>query len=292
MATGNATLESLRREIDEIDEALHELLMRRTEISRRIGQVKGNGPLHIRTGREVMVLRRLLAKHRGTLAKPVLVRIWREVFADSLTQQGQFSIALWAADDRPSLHGLTRDHFGVVTPVKEFGSAVRVINAVGEGAASIGILHLPESDAMDPWWRHLARGGEDVPRIIARLPLAMTTPEGLGALVIGLSQPEDTGHDRSFLVVESGEEISRSAVRDRLVATGFTVRETATWSGAGIWLHFSELDGFIAPDDPRLAAISPEAQEWIEGTWVVGGYPIPFTAEELANSPDEVVVEG
>ena len=54
----NKDLDDLRREIDEIDEGIHDLLMRRTGVARRIGGIKGAGP-SLRPAREAEVLRRL-----------------------------------------------------------------------------------------------------------------------------------------------------------------------------------------------------------------------------------------
>ena len=69
------TLEGLRGEIDEIDDALQDLLIRRAEVSHAIAKVKqpasvqGNGTIApaLRPAREAAILRRLIARHRGDL---------------------------------------------------------------------------------------------------------------------------------------------------------------------------------------------------------------------------------
>lgn len=290
METANPALEDLRREIDEIDNRLHDLLMRRTEISRQVGRTK-SGRAVVKPGREAQVLRRLLARHRGSLPKSVLVRIWREIFSDSLAQQGPFSVSVLGAEGEPSLRGLARDHYGVLTPIGEQGSPVRVISDVAEGKASLGVLPPCDADLEAPWWRHLARDGASVPRVVARLPFAepaSPNANGATALVVALSSLEETGADRSLLVVETEEDVSRSAFRTLLGKIGLTVRETQMWSDGGdAWLHFAEVEGFVDPEGDWLARLAEVSGGKQPRGWVIGAHTVPLSPEELAPSPSE-----
>src|SRR6185437_12724944 len=78
-------LEDLRRRIDEIDDQIHDLLMRRAELVEAIGNSKKseNAPV-LRPGREARILRRLVARHRGRLPRSVLVRLWRELLSGTV----------------------------------------------------------------------------------------------------------------------------------------------------------------------------------------------------------------
>src|SRR5258708_38630665 len=78
MAPDAKTLDDLRREIDEIDDSLHDLLIRRTAVSLDIAKVKApaNGGNRgfagsMRPGRGAALLRRLLARHRGKLTPSI-----------------------------------------------------------------------------------------------------------------------------------------------------------------------------------------------------------------------------
>ena len=82
MAEAKPTLDALRAEIDEIDDELHRLLMKRAQVALSIGAVKNShGPEAgvMRPSREARLLRRLVAKEDGPLPKAVIIRIWREV---------------------------------------------------------------------------------------------------------------------------------------------------------------------------------------------------------------------
>ncbi|MGO1120373.1 chorismate mutase [Rhodovibrionaceae bacterium A322] len=277
-------LDKLRQEIDEIDRSLQELLVRRTEVSRKVGQAKGSSKATMRPGREAVVLRQLLSLPSGSLSKAVLVRIWREIFAASLAQQGPFQVTVEAQEDNGALMGLARDHFGVETPIIEETSAVRVINAVEQGTASVGLLSHLDTDSQDPWWRHLFRRGDTVPRVLARLPFAKTAKSTADGLMIGLAVPEESGHDRSLLVVELSAQVSRSAMKSKLETAGFVAGETAVWyDDPDRWLHAFEVTGFVTEEDARLSDLAKALGDIYGGAMVIGAYADPLSAEELAS---------
>ena len=98
MPSDQDSLADLRRQIDDIDVAIHDLLMKRTEVAQRIGAVKGENSVYMRPGREAVVLRRLIARHRGALPDALIVRIWREIFAAVTALQGPLAVAVYAPE--------------------------------------------------------------------------------------------------------------------------------------------------------------------------------------------------
>jgi hypothetical protein len=50
-------------------------------------------------------------------------------------------------------------------------------------------------------------------------------------------------------------------------------------------LHLIEIEGFLAPEDRRLAELV-EGGEALK-SWVIGGYAVPLSAAELAPVKDE-----
>lgn len=280
------SLESLRGEIDQIDSELHDLLMRRTKVSRAIAKLKGGSATSFRPAREMQVLRRLLQRHSGSLPRAVLVRIWREILSDSLAQQGGFSVAACVLEEGPSLIGVARDHFGVLTQVLERQSPSRVFNSVAEGECAIGLLPPPAADSPDAWWRFLARGGDAVPRIIARLPLAAAaspSSDGQDALVIGLIDPEPSGEDHSYLVLEASAQISRSGARALIEKAELPVYDIIQWDcPTEGHLMLVEVADFVAREDERLARLR-EVSGHFNGCWMIGAYPLPFREPGLVD---------
>lgn len=288
MSAAQNPLSELRRQIDEIDSALHDLIMRRTEIVEEIAGVKGRSdgsPFHL-PGREADVLRRLIRRHRGAFPKPVLVRIWRELISALIRLQGPFAVAVYAPEERLAYWDLAHDHYGALTPIVGHASAGQVVRAVTEESAAIGVLPMPEQDDPDPWWRALVGNDPKLPRVVARLPFGAGSQRGepREALAIGLYAPESTGHDRSLLVIETMREISRSGLKTTLTGLGFEPALLQAWrepSGSDRRLYLIEIAGFSMPEDPRLPRLMEEHREDVAQVWRIGGYAVPLTAEEL-----------
>lgn len=295
MPSSSTPIADLRREIDEIDTALHDLVMRRAEVAARIGAAKNGGQgeavpadggSFIRPGREAMILRRLVARHHGPLPAAVVVQLWRELMSALLRLQAPIAVAVYVPEQYPGFWDLARDHFGSHTPATAHETPSQVLSMLFDGPANVAVLPLPQQDDNDPWWRHLLR--RDGPRIVARLPFGDGgTQRGpaVEALAVGRVAAEETGRDRTLFVLETSAEISRSALSTSLKAASLEVTLLHGWQDDLInpttWLHLVEVEGFVQVDDPRLAKLAKRRSEIMRHVWPLGGYAVPFTRAEL-----------
>ncbi len=287
-------LDRLRRRVDDIDDQLHDLLMRRIALADQVSAAKsGAGSGFFRPAREAEVLRRLVARHRGSLPARTVVRVWREIMSAMLGLQGEFNVAVFAPGDRQDYRELARSHFGADARMTTHPSTRGVVAAAREGAAAVGVLPLPADDGDDPWWLSFGPTGRKSLAIVARLPFAPAddgrrkTP---GALVVGAAAPEPSSSDRSFLAVRPHADASRASLRAALTRKGF--------KPVGIFVHESdeepapgrvlvEVDGFVAADDVRFAQLIGTGKSPVQGIDALGSYATPFTAEELGGrAPD------
>jgi len=289
MTSAPPSLDELRREIDEIDDAVHDLLMRRAAVVERVGVAKA-GSASLRPAREALILRRLLTRHKGPFPRAVLVRIWREILSASVRLQGSFSVAVPTDPDHVGLDYWTvaRDAFGSQTPIADYRSAEQVVLAVKEGAATVGVLPLPSEDDLTPWWPGLVVQGDGMPRIIARLPFG---PPGIHrglaseALAIARTEQAATGDDHSFVAVETDEALSRSRVADVLRKAGLAAEFVTTWRGrerSETAVHLAEISGYVGANDQRLADLS--AGGAVRQVLQVGGYASPLSGASLADA--------
>ncbi|MEX2199929.1 MAG: chorismate mutase [Dongiaceae bacterium] len=289
MAKKSESLDDLRRRIDAIDDALHDLLIERAEIGCKIGTVKGavrNGAAAWRPGREAQVLRRLARRHRGPLPKAALVRIWRELMTAFLRLQGEFPVAVRAGADDGTCREVARDHFGGLTAIRSHETSMQVLREVSEGRAAIGVLPLPQQDDVQPWWPMLLASDADLPRIIARLPFVPGSLTGSEqeALVVGRVPLEASGTDRSLIAIELGEEVSRAALRRQCEAAGLDAMllHHGYTPDEGRWLHLIDVDGFVEADDARIAMLRKAlGKRALHVVVPIGGYATPLTLEEL-----------
>ena len=279
MAEGRHPLSDLRERIDEIDDALHDLLMRRSALVEEIADVKREDGVVMRPGREAMVIRRLLARHDGRIPIGVLVRIWREIISACTALQEKLAVAVYEDEQISSFERLARAHFGSMTALMRYSSISGVMHAITERRATVGLLPLGTSERDVPWWLFLARRAADSPRVIARLPFVLLPdrprdhPE---ALVLGLVPPEASGEDHSLLIIETRRELSRAALAAMLGGAGLQRSDQGILEyTADSRRHLIEVDGFVEDDDPRLSDLISRDGEVILQVSVAGSFALP-----------------
>lgn len=266
-------LEALRARIDSIDKELHDLLIERSQVARRIAAAKGPGEAFLRPGREAHILRRLIARHEGPLDPAVLIRIWREILAGNTAIQGPLNVTVGSASNLTVLRDMTRDHYGAQTPVASYDTPQAAIDVVARGEATVAVTPWPDGADPEPWWPVLARTGQDRPQVVARLPVLASAPQPAAAVVARVPF-EDTGADRSLVVVES--QAQWSALVEGMRATGLTVRaELDRASGTTGPQRLLELEGYVPAADSRLGDLAHDGSA-ITAAQGLGGYAIPI----------------
>jgi len=267
-------LDDLRREIDEIDTSLHDLIMRRAAIVEQVAEAKGpQADSGMRPGREAAILRRLAARHQGHFGRGSLLRIWREIIATLTAMQGPYSVAVFA-DDADGLWDLTRDHFGSYTELSGCATRREVLTGVAGGSWTHGVLPYPAESDERPWWAGLWSGA--APRVVLRLPFVEpgnVRGRGVSALVIARVPPEASGDDRTLLLLETTAEVRRPVIGEMLAKAGL-VGEIVCAADDGSNQYLAEAAGFLESDDSRLAALVKQGN--IERVRVVGAYPAPL----------------
>lgn len=83
----------LRKNIDEIDQALLKLVRQRLALSREIAAVKTDGSAIYRPAREALLMHNLLLQIDDSIEKEVIIRLWRSLLASSVySQKSKFKI--------------------------------------------------------------------------------------------------------------------------------------------------------------------------------------------------------
>jgi chorismate mutase / prephenate dehydratase len=281
-------LADLRRHIDEIDDRLHDLLIERAAIVGKVAASKKNGDVAFyQPAREAEILRRLAARHRGALPFASIVRIWREMLAATVGIETSFAVVVLTSAEGHGFWDLARDHFGSHTPMSAHRSIGQVIRAVTKGQASVGILPMPQEGDPDPWWPHLLSEDPDAPRVIARLPFGArgnARSNGADALAIGPGKQLATGADRTFFAAESAADISRARFLGMLSSLDLICTFFASWEHAEGAVNLVEIDGFVLPSDPRLAAFRAALGKALYRLLPFGGYAVPLPAVAFSAS--------
>ena len=282
MGNDNTNLRNLREEIDNIDERLHDLIMKRSSVVARIRDVKKRANADFfYPGREADVLRRIAARHKGELSCGVVLRIWRELISGLVGIQVKFSVAVFEKND-PSYWDIARDYFGTKTTLFRFATGRGVLQAVADGSAMAGVIPMPD-ESSDAWWPSLVGSkGEETVRICGRLPFfpgSNGRGDSVEALLISKVTPVSTGEDYSFLLFECSAPFSKGRMVDLLENSKLDpvsiVSVPLETNGSCRLLFLVEVKGFVEITDERFVKLEVIDGE-ITFAKIAGTYAVPL----------------
>lgn len=281
----SSSLDQARRQIDEVDDRLHDLLMRRAELVESIAQLKRSDKVEpFRPGREAQILRRLVGRHRGGFPRPAVVRIWREILGGTVAMQSRLSVAVCR-----ECWDLARGHFGSQAPLLAVASPDEVIAAVAEGRATVGVLPLPEDGDFDPWWLRFATESAGKPRVIARLPFG-TAGNAIDAcqdgFVVAAMEADPSGDDCTLLAIRARRVVAAASLTDAFLAARLDGTPVAAVERNGGTSLLVELDALVASDDPRLAQALAGLDASARASWL-GCYARPLPDASLGGVAPE-----
>jgi len=175
-------LARLRERIDAVDAEMHRLLNERASVIDELIRTKQTDRPSgaFRPGREADMMRRIVARHRGSLPIFTVEHIWREIITTFTHLQAPFDVTIDTSIEAERMRDVARFMFGFSVALKSVASADAVVAAVAAGR-NLGIV--PRA-AWGPWWRGLV--GDQSPKLMALLPFiaARGRPADLPAFVI------------------------------------------------------------------------------------------------------------
>ena len=195
-------LEAVRARIDEIDAELLRLVDERASMPAKVAAAKkaeaggAEGGFGLRPAREARLIRKLLATPHPSASPALIVRLWRELIADSLAQQGPFQLTAWGGHDPARVAELARLRFGSAPPLTMLAKPEEALKAAKvEGTVAI----LP----LDPgavWWGRLL--AEPTLKAFAVLPClnAWGPPAALAVAAVGV---EPSGDDLTLWATDA-----------------------------------------------------------------------------------------
>jgi chorismate mutase len=273
-STPPPALADLRREIDRIDEAMHGLLLERGEIIERLIAAKGTqeSGSAFRPGREIDIMRRLAARHRGLLPLDTVESIWRVIIATFTYVQAPYAVHADVSGGDGPMRDSARFHFGYTVPYMPHAGATAVIEAVARARGDLGIFRLDQGASAGPWWRALV--GPGAPKIIARLPFIERPDHPAGTPVFCISKPLADAAVRDVVLYAARLERWREAARGALQALdGEMVASAGAAGGLSALLAVKGTHSREAVEAAlREAGVGPGGLE------EVGGHAERFTA--------------
>jgi len=262
-----STLADLRREIDDIDEAMHGLLMQRGEIIDRLIAVKRSEEMGsaFRPAREAEMMRRLVERHHGILPLDTAESIWRVIISTFTYVQAPFSVHADLSAGEAVTRDSARFHFGFTVPFVPHVGAAGAVAAVAASTGDLGLVPAFGVAGAGAWWTSLEF--TTAPKVIARLPFVerIDHPAALPVFVISRAAADamvrevevwsvrvagwgapaagavselaeviavpDRAFDGAALLVSVPQGGSFAAVADALVRSGASLRSSALVGG-------------------------------------------------------------
>ncbi|MDP3658811.1 chorismate mutase [Phenylobacterium sp.] len=259
--TAAPSLDAVRTRIDAIDAEVLRLVDERAGLAHVVVAAKAAagdaGKFGLRPARETQIIRRMLSMLSQGATPGLVIRIWREMMAESLALQGPFNLSVWGGADATRTVELARARFGGAPGLK-LATRPEEALAAALSQGGVGVLALNPDTA---WWGRLL--AQPRVKVFAALP-CLSSQGPMGALAVAEVEVEPTGSDMTFWVTDAAGgagSIEEALGRDGVAATCIAV--------AGGLKLFS-LAGFYQADDARLA----RAPGGMSG--VIGAAPTPF----------------
>ena len=246
-------LDALRREIDIIDDAIIDLLLRRFAATAKVRGAKAqDGSLAtspFRPAREASMLRRLLARGGTGLPPGLVVRLWRVILSTSTQSQAPIVLHVdtMLGEDIAARIAIAQNFPGMEVRVHK--DPAGALAAVGKAHGDLAILSTGSA-----WADSFCSGGAGDAAVIGSLPVA-----GNGGdpplLVVGHAAPQVSGDDETLIVSPA-------------LPTGLS----PLWQArSGKWSLIS-LPGFLDDDSQQLRDIASS----LPGARIAGRYPRPI----------------
>ncbi len=139
-------LDSLRQQIDRIDERIQDLISERARVAEAVARAKqaSGDTTYYRAEREAQVLRKVMERNRGPLSDEEMARLFREIMSACLALEQVMTIA-FLGPEGTFTQAAALKHFGhsvQTTPLATIGDVFREVES---GAASYGVVPVENS---------------------------------------------------------------------------------------------------------------------------------------------------
>lgn len=143
-------LDSLRQQIDDLDQRIQTLINQRAECAQRVADVKlkyaapNEEVVFYRPEREAQVLRRVMERNQGPLADESMARLFREIMSQCLALEKPLTVAYLGPQGTFTQQAAIK-HFGHAVNCASQISIPDVFREVASGAANYGVVPIENS---------------------------------------------------------------------------------------------------------------------------------------------------
>lgn len=256
------SVESIRREIDRVDDAILGLVAERLRLGDGIAAAKPAG-LPIRPGREITMLRRLIAEAPAHMERDLVVELWRTLIAANVRRQRAIDVMIGGGRGDPTrLFDIARRHFGARARIVNAGEPQAALQKAAERPDDcVAVTPWPTAPGVGSWWPALSESRFAKLHLVAGLPVAGAASDDPQACMFAATEAEETGGDVTLILAFDAHHRAQRALKE----AGLEGKEVAR-SEPRIILR---IEGFVGAHDPRAAALTAHG---LDGVRVIGSF--------------------
>ncbi len=255
-------ISAIRAEIDRIDHALLGLIAERLKLADGLAAPKAaaGAALPLRPGREVKLLRRLIADAPHPVEAELVVELWRSLIAANVRRQALVDVVVGGGNDPVRLFDIARRHFGARTRIHRAAEPQTALMRAVSEPTTVTVTPWPAAPGVGSWWPALSESRFAKLHLIAGLPMRGEGDEPEAAL-FAATAPEPAGDDVTLLIVFDPHHRAIRAMNE----SGLKGKEVARSEPRALL----RVEGFIAPDDIRALGMT---RFGLDAVRVLGSY--------------------
>lgn len=140
-------LDSIRKQIDALDEKLQLMINERAKLAQQVAEVKqskGDDAIYYRPEREAAVLRNVVARNTGPLSGEEMARLFREIMSACLALEKPMKVA-FLGPEGTFTQAAAFKHFGHSVDTVPMAAIDEVFREVESGTANYGVVPVENS---------------------------------------------------------------------------------------------------------------------------------------------------
>jgi chorismate mutase / prephenate dehydratase len=256
-------IEQIRAQIDAVDRQLLGLIAERLRLADGLAGLKNGAgsALPIRPGREVLLLRALIAAAPEPVEPDLVVEIWRALIAANVRRQGPVDVAVAGGKDPVRLFDAARRHFGARTRIERVADPQSALMRAAENPRTLAVAPWPAAAGVGGWWPALSESRFAKLFLIAALPIRERGAEIPEAAVFAAQRPEPVGGAATILIAFDPHHRVQRALNE----AGLAGRELARSEPRSLL----QVEGFVGENDVAAGVL---ARAGLDGVRIVGSF--------------------
>ena len=266
-----------RRQIDEIDQKIIDLLKARMEVVAQVGKYKEKTKdrLFIKSNREADMIKNLANKIGDHLPKSAIVTIWRKIITSANILEQNLKIGIYNPQNLEKYYYLTREYYGDFVPIINFDNgAEEILAEISKNNIQLAVFALPNNlvkNSENNWWIDLANQNSEL-KIFAKFPFVKyekdQNQEQNDLVVLAIKEEEQSISDKTLFVTKLAEDSDVNSLEKTLEEFDFSAKILAKNEQN----YLVEIDGFFKQNDEKIQLlknhkINPK---------IIGHYPTPI----------------